>query len=33
MPVIHTQSEVKSSSYLLDTTENPIPHDTARENK
>ena len=33
MPVIPTQSEVKSSSDLLDTTENLTPHDTARENK
>ena len=33
MPVIPTQSEVKSSSDLLDTTENFTPHDTARENK
>ena len=33
MPVIHTQSEVKSSSDLLDTTENLTPHDTVREKK
>ena len=31
MPVIPTQSEVKSSSDLLDTTENLTPHDTVRE--
>ena len=33
MPVIPTQSEVKSSSDLLDATENLTPHDTVRENK
>ena len=33
MPVIHTQSEVKSSSDSLDTTENLTPHDTVREKK
>ena len=33
MPVIPTQSEVKSSSNLLDTTENLTLHDTVRENK
>ena len=31
MPVIPTQSEVKSSSNSLDTTENLTPHDTVRE--
>ena len=31
MPVIHTQSEVKSSSDSLDTTENLTPHDTVKE--
>ena len=33
MPVIPTQSEVKSSSELLATTENSTPHDTVREKK
>ena len=33
MPVIPTQSEVKSSSDSLDTTENLTPHDTVREKK
>ena len=33
MPVIPTQSEVKSSSDSLDTTENFTPHDTVREKK
>ena len=33
MPVIPTQSEVKSSSNSLDTTENLTPHDTVREKK
>ena len=33
MPVISTQSEVKSSSDSLDTTENLIPHDTVRAKK
>ena len=33
MPVIPTQSEVKSSSDLLDNTENLTPHDTVREKK
>ena len=33
IPVIPTQSEVKSSSNSLDTTENLIPHDTVREKK
>ena len=33
MPVIHTRSEVKSSSDSLDTTENLTPHDTVREKK
>ena len=33
MPVIHTQSEVKSSYNSLDTTENLTPHDTVRERK
>ena len=31
MPVIPIQSEVKSSSDLLDNTENLTPHDTVRE--
>ena len=31
MPVIPTQSEVKSSSNSLDTTENLTPHDIVRE--
>ena len=31
MPVIPIQSEVKSSSDSLDTTENLTPHDTMRE--
>ena len=31
MPVIPTQSEVKSSSDLLDTTKSSTPHDTVRE--
>ena len=33
MPVIPTQSEVKSSSNLLDTIKSSIPHDTVREKK
>ena len=33
MPVIPTQSEVKSSSDSLNTTENLTPHDTVREKK
>ena len=33
MPVILTQSEEKSSSNLLDTTESSTPHDTVREKK
>ena len=33
MPVIPTQSEVKSSSDSLDTTENLSPHDAVREKK
>ena len=33
MPVILIQSEVKSSSDSLDTTENLTPHDTVREIK
>ena len=33
MPVISIQSEVKSSSDSLDTTENLTPHDTVREKK
>ena len=33
MPVIPTQSEVKSSSNLLDTTKRSTPHDTVREKK
>ena len=33
MPVIPTQSEVKSSSDLLDTIESSTPHDTVREKK
>ena len=33
MPVIPTQSEVKSSSNLPDTTKSSTPHDTMREKK
>ena len=33
MPVIHTQSEVNSSSDSLNTTENLTPHDTVRKKK
>ena len=33
MPVIPTQSEVKSSSDLLDATKSFTPHDTVREKK
>ena len=33
MPVIPTQSEMKSSSNLLDTTKSSTPHDTVREKK
>ena len=33
MPVIPTQSEVKSSSNLLDTTKSSTPHDTLGEKK